>query len=197
MPKIIDITRTLQDAPVYPGSSPAKVESLLSISNGDRSNVSMITAGSHLGTHADASSHFLKDSMTSIDLMPLTHYYGPCQVLTVAKSSMITKEILEGKLDDCERIVIHGEGSSYLTKDAAEYIVNSGVITIVTDALSVAPPDNEVEIHNIILSAGIAIVENVVLDNVDDGEYILSAFPIKIGGCDGAPVRAVLIQTPD
>ncbi|MCL2425694.1 MAG: cyclase family protein [Oscillospiraceae bacterium] len=197
MAKIIDITRTLQDAPIYPGSSPAKIESVLSMSNGDRCNVSMITAGSHMGTHADASSHFLKDSMTSIDLMPLAHYYGPCRVLTVDESAMITQKMLKGKLDGCERLVIHGGGLSYLTKEAAEYIVNTGVITIVTDALSVAPPDNEVEIHSIILSAGIAVVENTILDNVDDGEYILSAFPVKIGGCDGAPVRAVLIQIPD
>jgi len=194
MPKIIDITRTLQEAPIYPGSSPVKIERLMSTQNGDPCNVSLITAGSHLGTHADASCHFLKDSTVTVDLMPLTHYYGLCRVITFAESSMITKDALEGKIDGCERLVIHGGGFSYLTKDAAEYIVNKGLITVVTDALSIAPPDNEVEIHSIILSAGIAVIENVTLDGVDDGEYTLSAFPVKIGGCDGAPVRAVLIE---
>jgi len=194
MTRLIDITRTLQDAPVYPGSSPAQVERVFNMKNGDPFNASIITAGSHLGTHADASCHFLKDNTTGIDQMPLNHYYGPCRVLPVAESSLITKEVLDGKIDNCERLVIHGGGSSHLTKEAAEYIVGKGVVTVVTDALSVAPPDNEAEIHSIILSAGIAVIENVVLDNVKDGEYTLCAFPMKIGGCDGAPVRAVLIE---
>jgi len=194
MPRIIDITRTVQDAPLYPGSSPVVVERVLNMQNGDRCNVSMITSGSHIGTHADASSHFLKDNKTSIDLMPLDHYYGPCRVLTFAESSLISLKDISGKIDGCKRLAIHGGGSTYLSKGAAEYIVKKGVITVLTDAMSVAPPDNEVEIHSIILSGGLAIIENAILENVKDGEYVLSAFPIKIGGCDGAPVRAVLID---
>ena len=191
--KLIDITRTVQDAPIYPGSEPVIVKRVRDMNDGAHANVSMITAGSHMGTHADASSHFLIDSDVSIDKMDLSHYYGACRVLSFPEESMICADDLRNKIDDCKRLVIRGGGRTYLTKDAAEYIVEMGVITVVTDALSVAPPDNEIEIHKIIMTPGLAIIENVILDNVEDGEYILSAFPVKIGNCDGAPVRAVLI----
>jgi len=191
--RLIDITRTVQEAPIYPGSEAVIVKRIRDMKDGAPANVSMITAGSHMGTHADAGSHFLADSDVGIDKMDLSHYYGQCRVLSFPEESMIYAGDLKGKIDDCKRLVIHGGGHTYLAKDAAEYIVEKGVITVVTDALSVAPPDNEIEIHKIIMTPGHAIIENVILDNVEDGEYTLSAFPVKIGDCDGAPVRAVLI----
>ena len=103
------------------------------------------------------------------------------------------KKDLEGKIEGYERIVLH-TGKGYLTKEAAQYLVEAGVKTVVTDYWSIAPLDNEKEIHEIILGNGVAAVESVVLDGVEDGEYILSAFPIKIEGCDGGFVRAVLIK---
>ena len=192
--KIIDITRTVQEAPLYPGSSPVVIERVSDIQKGAHANVSMITSGSHIGTHADAFSHFVKESDVGIDQMELSYYYGKCRVITVPDNCIITMEMLEGKFDNCERLVIHGDGHSYLSREAALYIVEKGVITIVTDALSVAPRDNEVEIHNIILGSKIAVVENVTLEGVADGDYTLCAFPVKYGDCDGAPVRAVLIE---
>ena len=192
--KIIDITRCAQEAPIYPGSSPIQVEQVYDMKKGAPFNASMITTGSHMGTHADASRHFLKDSNVGIDKMELSRYFGPCRVVTVPESALITKAALAGKIDNCERLVIHGGGKSYLTKEAADYIVEKKVKTVVTDAWSIAPLDNEAEIHVTILTPGLAVVENVILDGVKDGEYTLCAFPVKIGGCDGAPVRAVLIQ---
>ena len=191
--KLIDISRTLQEAPIYPGASPAKIEPLCEISKGAPFNASLITAGSHMGTHADAGLHFLADNTTGIDKMELSRYYGPCRVVSVPENALIQKADLEGKIDGCERLVIHGGGLSYLTKEAAEYIVEKKILTVVTDGWSVAPLDNEAEIHSIIMAPGTAVVESVILDGVADGDYILCAFPVKIGGCDGAPVRAVLI----
>ena len=193
MMKLIDISRCAQEAPIYPGASPILVEQFYDMKNGDPFNASMITTGSHMGTHADASRHFLKDSAVGIDQMELSRYFGPCRVITVPESTPVTCGTLEGRLDNCERLVIHGGGYSYLTKDAADYIVGKGILTVVTDAWSVAPLDNESEIHTAIMASGVAVVENVVLDGVEDGDYTLCAFPVKIGGCDGAPVRAVLI----
>jgi arylformamidase len=39
---------------------------------------------------------------------------------------------------------------------------------------------------------GLAILESLVLDEVPFGTYELIALPLKIAGCDAAPVRAVL-----
>ena len=192
--KIIDISRCMHKAPIYPGASPIQVEQSYDMKKGAPFNYSMITAGSHMGTHADAACHFLKGNTAGIEQMDLSLFYGPCRVITVQENALITREALDGKIDNCKRLLIHGGGKSYLTKDAAEYIVEKGIQTVVTDACSIAPLDNEAEIHNIIMAPGLAVVENVVLDGVKDGDYILCAFPVKISGCDGAPVRAVLIE---
>ncbi len=192
--KLIDITRTFQQAPLYPGSKPPEFKRVSDMSKGDAYNATSILTTSHISTHADAFCHFLKDNTVSIDLMPLEHYYGECRVVSFAENSMIDVADLEGKIEGSKRLVMHTGGMSYLTKQAAEYIVACKIITVVTDAWSVAPLDNESLIHSIILGNNIAVVENVCLDEVADGNYLLSAFPIKYKDCDGAPVRAVLIE---
>jgi arylformamidase len=126
--------------------------------------------------------------------MDLSHYYGPCRVVSAAPNSLIEAKALEGKLTGVERVVLHGGGDSFLTRDAALLLIDAGVKTIVTDSLSISPRDMELELHTLLLSHGVAIVENVLLDGVEDGDYLLCAFPIKYGGLDGAPVRAVLIR---
>ena len=194
MAKLIDITHCVQEAPIYPGSSPVTVEQVSDMKKGDVANVSLIITGSHMGTHADAYRHFLPDSDIGIDRMELFRYFGACRVVTVAENTMIGRAALEGRIEGCERLVLHGGGSSYLDTEAAEYIIAQGILTVVTDAWSVGSLGNEAEIHTPLLRAGLALVENVILDGVEDGEYTLCAFPLKIGGCDGAPVRAVLIQ---
>jgi arylformamidase len=192
---IIDITRNVQDAPLYPGTPPPEIERLCDINRGDAYSVSRFVFTSHLGTHADAMSHFLAGAdKKNIEAMELDRYYGPAIVITVPKNTLISRKDLEGRIEGAQRLVLHGGGQSYLSKEAADYLTQSGIRTVITDAWSVAPLDNETEIHQTLLGAGIAIVENVILDGVADGAYTIAAFPVKIKGGDGAPVRAVLIQ---
>ena len=188
--RIFDISRSLQYAPVYPGDTAPIMEQVKDIDSGYRS--SRISAGSHAGTHADAFSHFLPEG-SSIDDMPLENYCGPCRVLSVSAEELICQEDLQGRLGGAERLALRTGGDVYLCEEAAEYIVSCGIRALVTDAVSVAPPDNEAAIHRILMNGGVAIVENALLDGVPDGDYLLFAFPIKIAGCDGAPVRAVLL----
>ena len=188
--RIYDITRTLQEAPVYPGS-PAP-QFLRQPGAPGTPDQFVLTADAHAGTHADAFSHFLPGDR-SIDAMPLELYCGPIRVLTVPGDRLIRMDDLRGKFSGAERIALRSGGSAYLCEEAAEYIAACGVKAVVTDALSVAPPDNEAMVHSILMRAGVAIIENTVLDAVADGDYLLFAFPVKLGGADGAPVRAVLV----
>lgn len=192
--KIIDISRSLQSAPLYPDTIPPKVTKISQISKGNSYNLSMITADSHTGTHADAFSHYLGEDALTIDKMPLDRYYGKCKVISFPKNTLITKDMLINRIEGTERVVLKTGGNSFLVEDGARYLAECNVKTIVTDGISIAPIDNETQIHKIILSAGIAVVENVILEDVAEGEYILSAFPMKIEGCDGGFVRAVLID---
>ena len=191
--KLIDITRNLSEAPVYPGSFKTEVTRVNKISEGCDSNFSHIRTNTHAGTHVDATCHFV-DGGPSVEQMPLELYYGPCRVLTFPEKTILKKEDLEGKLGGIKKIAIHGGGFTYMDATAARYLIDCGITTILTDAWSVAPLDNEKQIHYMILAAGIALVENVILDHVADGDYCLMAFPAKFDGCDGAPVRAVLVE---
>lgn len=191
--KLYDITRTLQDAPLYPGSAPAVLRRVSDVAKGDECTVTLITADSHLGTHADAPSHFLPEG-DSIDQMPPDHYCGPCRVLTLPPEELIRREDLLGRIEGAERLVLH-TGGAFLCEEAAEFLAGqTGLRLVATDAISVGPPDNEGPIHRALLGAGIAIVENLILDDVPDGEYLIFALPAKYGNCDGAPVRAVLLH---
>ena len=190
--KIFDITRGIQEAPVYPGDESVKIERLSDIAAGDRCTNSSISACVHAGTHADAFSHFLPEGET-IDKMPLEHYCGKCRVLTVPSNSLVKLADIKGRLAGGERLILRSGGTSFLCEQAAEYIAACGIKAVATDAVSIGPEDNEESIHKLLFEGRVAVIENVVLDGVEDGDYILFAFPAKYEGCDGAPVRAVLV----
>ena len=191
--KFIDISRPLQKAPKYPTAPDTVLDQVDRISEGTDSNCTLITTNTHAGTHADAYCHFV-DGDTPIGDMPLELYCGPCRVLTFPEHTILTKEDFLGKLDGAERVAIHGGGYTYLGPDAAQYIADCGICCVLTDGWSPAPLYNEKEIHRTLLLNRVAIIENVVLDHVEDGDYDLIAFPANFGDTDGAPVRAVLLE---
>jgi arylformamidase len=47
----------------------------------------------------------------------------------------------------------------------------------------------------VLLKAGVVVVEGLNLSNVNRGFYDQYCLPLKIAGCDGAPARAILIQS--
>ena len=73
-------------------------------------------------------------------------------------------------------------------------IVNSGVRLIGVESQSVGAVDAPMPVHLILLGAGVIPLEGLVLEDVDEGDYTLSAFPLNLGDWDGSPVRAVLIK---
>lgn len=188
--KFIDISRTMQDAPVYPGSEPFLITAVSTIKDGEEFNISMLRGDSHLGTHIDAPFHALADG-TTIEQQPLMHYYGPCRVMTVRQGLLQPEDLRNIK--SCERLLLKSDGTAFLSIAAANLLAKQNLLLLGTDGLSAAPPDNEAMIHRILLQKNIALLENLDLSQAPDGAYILSAFPLKIAHGDGAPVRAVLL----
>jgi arylformamidase len=82
-----------------------------------------------------------------------------------------------------------------ITEDGAEWLVEHGVQLVGVDYLSVAPYGDSVPTHTVLLKAGVVVVEGLNLSNVMRGFYDLYCLPLKIAGCDGAPARAILIQS--
>lgn len=80
-----------------------------------------------------------------------------------------------------------------LAPDAAEMLIQRGVRLVGVDYLSVAPFEDLTPTHQILLKAGVVIVEGLDLSEVSQGRYTFYCLPLKIAGSDGAPARAMLI----
>jgi arylformamidase len=72
--------------------------------------------------------------------------------------------------------------------------VKRGVKLVGIDYLSIAPYKKSRPTHETLLGAGMVILEGVDLSAVPAGFYHLICLPLKLGGSDGSPARAVLIE---
>ena len=81
-----------------------------------------------------------------------------------------------------------------LTAACARYLVDIGIKTIGTDAISIGALDEEYEVHHTLLDAGIVVIEGLEMTDVETGDYFLVCLPLKIANGDGGPARAVLIK---
>lgn len=198
---IIDISQEIFSCKVFPGDPSPAMERILSISSGDVCNLTAFSMCAHNGTHVDAPYHFINDGKT-IDHMGLEPFVGDCFI--ARHEGDVTAEdavnILEKaqKSGAAQRILIAGKAT--VTSQAAEKFAKAGILLIGNEGQTVGPENAPAEVHKILLEAGIALLEGIVLTNVEEGKYFLSAAPLNLAGCDGSPCRAFLIgalpQTP-
>ncbi|MEI6577969.1 MAG: cyclase family protein [Eubacteriales bacterium] len=187
----IDISRDLLSAPVYPGDPEPSVKQVMSIKGGDDCNLSTVYSCVHTGTHADAPLHFIEDG-ASIDTIDVNYFIGPCTVMDV-REGVITGEYVNKHFPrKCERLLIKGNGQAFFMDSAADEAAALGIRLIGTDANSIGYKDNQIKPHKAFLSKGVAILEGLDLSEVTPGNYYLIAPPVKLGGLEGAPVRALL-----
>ena len=189
---IHDISRDTLTTPVYDGDPLTKVDEIRRIENGDNYNLSAVHMSVHSGTHIDAPLHFCEDGKP-VNEIRLNTFMGKCTVITV--EGILTGEDMDRLLPYCKRrILFHGEGKTFLSASAARVIAESQVVLVGTDADSIAPDFEEEISHRILCDAGVVILENLDLSDISDGEYEICAFPIKLGGLEAAPCRAILLE---
>ena len=195
--RIYDITQELFTCAVFPGDPAPERQVLAVIGEDTPYNLTAFSMCAHNGTHVDAPSHFFKDGDT-VDMIGLEKTLGFAYVCS--KTGELYEcdalEIIE-KAKNCSaessrRILI--KGNAVITKSAAEVFSKNGVLLVGVTSQSVGPIDAPMEVHMILLESKTVLLEGLCLDNVADGVYFLCAQPINLGGCDGAPVRAVLID---
>lgn len=149
---------------------------------------------SHAGTHADAPSHVEAREATIGD-MSLHLYVGRAQVVDLPGRGEIGPDELPPKSVKSRRVLFRSRGRAFLSPLAALRLVEKGVILIGTDAHSIDPPDAEdLPAHRTLLSNGVALLEHLALEGVDEGEYQLVALPLRFDDLDASPVRAILIR---
>lgn len=189
---IHDISRDLNGCEVYPGDPETKIHFVKHLDKGDPYTLSVFGTCSHAATHIDAPSHFYSEGYT-LDQLPLSVFYGKCTVVSI--NGVLTGEDMEKLLPYCKnKILLHGKGKAFISSSAAIVLAESNVVLVGTDALSIAPDFDEEKTHLELAKSSIAVLEGLDLEGIEDGEYVLSAFPVKISQVEAAPCRAVLFQ---
>lgn len=201
---IYDVTLPLSPELVHwPGDSPVEVQHRQS----GAVHLSHWAMGSHAGTHVDAPIHFSRGSRTVEQLDPEV-LIGHCTVLHVPDAPIVTADILQShRLEGVKRLLLRTRNSEHwrdnltdfdeelvaVDEGAARLLVASGIQLIGVDGLSVAPYRGNPAVHDILLDAGIVILEGLNLGDVPAGDYQLICAPLKLVGSDGAPARVFLM----
>ena len=150
----------------------------------------------HNGTHIDAPFHFIKGGKT-VDSIGLDTFVGMAYVAEYCGivSGTVAAEILEkAKKQNPEaamRILIKGDAE--VSSEAAKVFADSGILLLGNESQTVGPEAAPMEVHLILLGAGIVLLEGIRLAEVPEGSYFLNAAPLNLSGADGSPCRALLI----
>src|SRR2546423_3998681 len=206
----IDATATLDPGttPVYEGDAPMNFEFLKDMRKGDGFTLSKYSLGAHSGTHIDAPMHFVRDG-ASIDHVPLEPLIGLARVIDISDGvqAINAAELNRHEWRGAKRVLFRTRSSlrgwmhsstfhrdfAYIAPDAAQLLANAGVKLVGIDYISAEQFGAPAPLtHRTLLGKGIPIVEGLALENIPAGDYDVVILPIKVGGHEAAPARAIL-----
>jgi len=192
------------DAPIFPGDEPYALRWTARLSPDCPVNLSAITMSPHVGAHADAPLHYA-DGVASAAEVDLQAYLGPCRVIhAIGCGPLIRIEDLQHAAGAPlpERVLVrccaradtvwNPDFTAY-APETVEWLAAQGVKLIGLDTPSVDPASSKsLASHQQLLRLNLRVLENLVLDEVPEGDYELIALPLKLAGACASPVRAVL-----
>lgn len=201
---LLDISQRISPrSGVFPGDTPFSLRRVAEMAQGASCDVGTITTTLHIGTHADAPSHFAQGAPSIADV-PLDRYFGPARVVARPGDGPITAdEVRAWRPLRGMRYLVRTRAAidpadfpaefAHLEPDAAAVLAEAGVALFGIDTPSVDHQQSKtLDAHKRLLAGGVAILENLDLTAARPGPYELIAFPLRIEGADASPVRAVL-----
>ena len=194
---IYDISQELFTCVVYPGDAAPAFTAVRRTARGDLYNLTNFSMCAHNGTHVDAPFHFLGDGKT-VDEIPLEKTVGLCYVaahsgvLCASDAARILQTAKTANPEAARRILIKGEATVSL--EAAEMLAEAGIFLIGVEPQSVGEETVTMAVHKALLRREVVLLEGIRLGAVEEGVFLLSAAPVNLGGADGAPCRAVLMD---
>ena len=191
------------DTPPFPGDTPYSQRWVAEIGPGCPVNVGAITMSPHLGAHADAPLHYARDgnAIGGVDLEP---YLGPCRVIhAIDRGRFVRPEHLSHAAAALPpRVLVRtcreaptewSPDFSSCAPETIDWLARLGVRLVGIDAQSVDPAESKtLDSHQRLLAHDMRVLENLVLDGIQEGDYELIALPLKLAGADASPVRAIL-----
>ena len=191
--RIYDISRRIwEGTAVWPGDIPFSWRETEAPRGGVPSTC--FTMSSHCGTHADAPSHVIEGG-ASIGAAPLAAYVGKARVVELPGLGETGPDALPPRALGPLRVLFRSGGRASLSPLAAIRLAEKGAMLVGTDAGSIDPEDAEdLPAHRALLERGVALLEDLDLSGVPEGEYDLVALPLRFDSLDSSPVRAILIK---
>ena len=205
MPRLWDISPPVHPgSPVFPGDTPFSLQWPARLGPGCPVNVSALTLSPHTGAHADAPLHY-GDEGAAIGQVPLEPYLGPCRVIhALGCGPWVAWHHLQHALQDLPpRVLVRtyarmpqdhfDTALPAYAPDTVERLADLGVQLIGIDSASIDPADSQtLASHQVIRRRNLRVLENLLLDEVPEGDYELIALPLKLSTACASPVRAVL-----
>ena len=194
--KIYDISQEVFSCQVYPGDPAPEKKTLSSMENGDLYNLTAFRMCAHNGTHIDAPFHFLQGGKT-VDEISLDAFVGKAYVaehqgvVSGDDALQILEKAKTQDTDAAKRILI--KGAAEVSREAALVFASSKICLLGNESQTVGPESAPMEVHLILLSANVVLLEGIRLAEVWEGVYFLNAAPLNLAGADGSPCRAVLL----
>ena len=195
--KIYDISQEVFSCAVYPGDPSPQREVMLNIKDGAVCNLTALHMCAHNGTHVDAPYHFINDGKT-IEQISLEKFVGFCYVaehegeVTAEDAKKMIQKAVGVNADASKRVLI--KGNAVVSLEAAEVFAKAGVFLVGNESQTVGPENAPMAVHKVLLGAEVVLLEGIRIAEVPEGVYLLNAAPLNLGGSDGAPCRAVLME---
>ena len=196
--KIYDISQEVFNCQVFPGDPVPEKKTVSSIEEGALYNLTTFSMCAHNGTHIDAPFHFIKDGKT-VDKIPLEAFVGMAYVaehsgvVTADDAENIIRKARAQNSESAKRILIKGDIE--VSAEAARVFAACDILLLGNEPQTVGPQNAPMEVHLILLGAGVVLLEGIRLSEVSEGVYFLNAAPLNLSGSDGSPCRAVLIDS--
>jgi arylformamidase len=205
MKKLWDISPPVHAAsPVFPGDTNYSQQWVASIGPGCPVNVSAITLSPHVGAHADAPLHYDPEG-AAIGAVDLRAFIGHCRVIhAIGCGPLVQPEHLAHAMEGLPaRVLVRvyermpqerfDNALPAFAPETVALLADRGVKLIGIDSASIDPADSKtLDSHQTIRQRGLRVLENLLLDDVPEGDYELIALPLKLITADASPVRAVL-----
>lgn len=218
--KLIDLTHTLDNhIPTWNGGCGFKHDLHIDYTDcpgEDKFRVMKISMHAGIGTHMDAPSHCIPNGKNIHDF-GVNELCMPCVVIDVSdkcheRYSLIPEDILAfehkfGSIPQKSCVLIQTGWSKFwnepkkyhnnhvfpsISFEAAKLLTERGIDALGIDTLSPDRPEDGFKVHQIFLSAGKILIENVAnLDNMPPIGAFVMIFPIKVKNGTEAPVRLV------
>jgi arylformamidase len=166
--------------------------------------VSALTLSPHAGAHADAPLHYDPNG-EPVGSLALEPFLGPCRVIhAIGCGPLVKPEHLAHAMNEIPpRVLVRvyermpqdrfDNALPAFAPETVERLADLGVVLIGIDSASIDPADSKsLDSHQVIRRRGLRVLENLLLDDVAEGDYELIALPLKLTTADASPVRAIL-----